>query len=56
MDVEFVSNVYLVDKDEVIQCNIRDITARKKAENALVKAKKNLEIKVKKRNCHVIPG
>lgn len=49
MDVEFVSNVYTVDGDRVIQCNIRDITARKKAEEALVKAKKNLEIKVKKR-------
>jgi len=30
--VEFVSNVYLVDKSKVIQCNIRDITARKTAE------------------------
>jgi len=27
--VEFVSNVYLVDQNKVIQCNIRDITARK---------------------------
>jgi two-component system, cell cycle sensor histidine kinase and response regulator CckA len=27
--VEFVSNVYLVDQSKVIQCNIRDITARK---------------------------
>jgi PAS domain S-box-containing protein len=49
MDVEFVSNVYAVDGDQVIQCNIRDITARKRAEDALVKAKKNLEVKVKKR-------
>jgi two-component system cell cycle sensor histidine kinase/response regulator CckA len=30
--VEFVSNVYLVDRRKVIQCNIRDITARKRAE------------------------
>lgn len=30
--VEFVSNVYLVDHRRVIQCNIRDITARKRAE------------------------
>lgn len=30
--VEFVSNVYLVDHVKVIQCNIRDITARKQAE------------------------
>lgn len=49
MDVEFVSNVYTVDGDRVIQCNIRDITTRKKAEEALIKAKKNLEIKVRKR-------
>jgi PAS domain S-box-containing protein len=35
MDVEFVSNVYLVDTRKVIQCNIRDITVNKKAEHAL---------------------
>ncbi len=35
-DVEFVSNVYPVDaKTSVIQCNIRDITERKAAEDAL---------------------
>jgi two-component system cell cycle sensor histidine kinase/response regulator CckA len=33
--VEFVSNVYLVDHSRVIQCNIRDISARKQAEKAL---------------------
>ena len=31
-DVEFVSNVYEEDSHQVIQCNIRDITARKQAE------------------------
>ncbi|MFZ4395793.1 MAG: ATP-binding protein [Kiritimatiellia bacterium] len=31
-EVEFVSNVYLVDHHKVIQCNIRDITARKQVE------------------------
>jgi len=35
VDVEFVSNVYLVDHAKVVQCNIRDITERKKAEEAL---------------------
>jgi len=30
--VEFVSNVYLVNKSKIIQCNIRDITERKKHE------------------------
>ena len=33
--VEFVSNVYLVDGKKVIQCNIRDISARKRAEKVL---------------------
>ena len=32
IDVEFVSNVYDVDHQHVIQCNIRDISARKKEE------------------------
>lgn len=35
IEVEFVSNVYLVDHHRVIQCNIRDITERKKIEAAL---------------------
>jgi PAS domain S-box-containing protein len=34
VEVEFVSNSYLVDDLEVIQCNIRDITDRKWAEEA----------------------
>ena len=38
IQVEFVSNVYLVGEDRVIQCNIRDITDRKRAEEALVKS------------------
>ena len=33
--VEFVSNVYLVEGGRVIQCNVRDITARKQAEDDL---------------------
>jgi diguanylate cyclase (GGDEF)-like protein/PAS domain S-box-containing protein len=35
IQVEFVSNVYLVDGSRVIQCNVRDITARKRAEQAM---------------------
>ena len=31
--VEFVSNVYLVDGQRVIQCNVRDITERRRAED-----------------------
>jgi hypothetical protein len=30
-EVEFISNVYLVNDQKVIQCNIRDITERKRA-------------------------
>lgn len=33
--VEFVSTVYVADHAKVIQCNIRDITERKRVENAL---------------------
>jgi len=33
--VEFVSNVYQIDGSEVIQCNIRDISARKRSEKDL---------------------
>jgi PAS domain S-box-containing protein len=35
ISVEFVSNVYLVNNKKVIQCNIRDNTERKRAENSL---------------------
>ena len=35
IDFEFVNNIYLVDGSKVVQCNIRDITERKKAENVL---------------------
>jgi diguanylate cyclase (GGDEF)-like protein/PAS domain S-box-containing protein len=37
-EVEFVSNVYAEDGHQVIQCNIRDITARKRAEEGRRKA------------------
>lgn len=35
ISVEFVSNVYVADHTKVIQCNIRDITERKRVEKAL---------------------
>ena len=35
VQVEFVSNVYLLGDGKVIQCNIRDITARKQSEQTL---------------------
>ena len=38
-EVEFVSNVYDEGRRKVIQCNIRDITKRRRAEQALLSAK-----------------
>jgi PAS domain S-box-containing protein len=35
VEVEFISNVYLVDGKRVIQCNVRDITARKQVERIM---------------------
>jgi diguanylate cyclase (GGDEF)-like protein/PAS domain S-box-containing protein len=42
IQVEFVSNVYQAGDRKVIQCNIRDITERQQAHNALVKSKAEL--------------
>jgi PAS domain S-box-containing protein len=42
IDVEFVSNSYLVEGEKVVQCNIRDITERKKAEKALRESEEKL--------------
>jgi PAS domain S-box-containing protein len=41
--VEFVSNVYWVGATRVIQCNIRDITRRKHAEEALRRSEEQLQ-------------
>jgi len=49
IDVEFVSNVYIVDQEKIIQCNIRDITLRKQAEEGLQKAHAEMEQRVKER-------
>jgi PAS domain S-box-containing protein len=42
IDVEFVSNVYTEDHQPVIQCNIRDITERRKAEELLRESQQRL--------------
>jgi formate hydrogenlyase transcriptional activator len=46
LDVEFVSNVYLVNHHKVIQCNIRDITERKLIGESLQRAHSELERRV----------
>jgi diguanylate cyclase (GGDEF)-like protein/PAS domain S-box-containing protein len=48
VQVEFVSNVYLVDDEKVIQCNIRDITDRKRAESQVLTANNELLALVEK--------
>jgi PAS domain S-box-containing protein len=49
MAVEFVSNVYKVNHHKVIQCNIRDITERKRLGDALQRSHIELERRVKER-------
>jgi PAS domain S-box-containing protein len=44
MNVEFISNVYLVDGKRIIQCNIRDITERIRAGKALALANRKLSM------------
>ena len=43
VNVEFVSNVYLVGQTKVIQCNIRDITERKRTEEERKKLEAQLQ-------------
>jgi diguanylate cyclase (GGDEF)-like protein len=42
IQVEFVSNVYWAGGEKVIQCNIRDITERKQAQDALIQSEARL--------------
>ena len=45
-DVEFVSNLYQEDDQNIIQCNIRDITARKQVEVALRESEQRFRVLV----------
>ena len=44
IETEFVSNVYLVDSTRVVQCNIRDITVRRRALEALEQSESKFRI------------
>jgi PAS domain S-box-containing protein len=44
INVEFVSNIYQVNGDRVVQCNIRDITKRRRAEEKLKEYSRQLQV------------
>jgi PAS domain S-box-containing protein len=44
INVEFVSNIYQVNGDRVVQCNIRDITKRRRAEEKLNEYGRKLQV------------
>jgi len=44
INVEFVSNIYQVNGDRVVQCNIRDITKRRRAEEKLKGYSRQLQV------------
>lgn len=53
VEVEFVSNVYDVGHQRVIQCNVRDITERRRAETEIQQMDLDLERRVDLRAAHL---
>jgi PAS domain S-box-containing protein/putative nucleotidyltransferase with HDIG domain len=53
VEVEFVSNVYRVGEEKVIQCNIRDISARRQAEKELLSKDKDHWLKIQRHLEHM---
>lgn len=53
INVEFVSNVYAEDGHQVIQCNIRDISERKRAEEAEQESKRFLQSTLDALSSHI---
>ncbi len=53
IEVEFVSNAYEVGDARVIQCNVRDATDRKRAEDALRVVHADLEVRVAERTAEL---
>ena len=53
INVEFVSNIYAVGDTQVIQCNIRDITERRRAELAEQESKRFLQSTLDALSAHI---